>query len=647
MNELLADLNPKQKEAVLTTGGPVLILAGPGSGKTKTLTHRIAYLMETGVAAENILAVTFTNKAAEEMRSRVYTLQTAHGKEQHKTASQEYPLPASLPFIGTFHSFAVKILRAHAQKIGYLKNFTICGEDDSLSLVKEVMKELEINPKQFPAGMIMHVVSGLKSELKTPEQYADETGTADLFPKTVHAIYTEYQRRLKEANAMDFDDLLTNTHTLFEQHPEILARYQDQFRYINVDEYQDVNTAQYRIILLLAKKHRNVAVVGDDAQAIYGWRGADFRNILNFEKDWPDARVVVLDQNYRSTQTILNAAQGVIAKNHLQKQKNLWSEQKGGELISLTAVANERAEAEFVFSNIQDALRHGKTLKDIAILYRTNAQSRAFEEIFLEHNFPYQIIGWVRFYQRKEVKDILAYIRYLLNEKDLLSLKRIINVPPRGIGKSTLLAHLSESNMGMRHGEAEKLGSFKTLIQELQQTCTQENATMFVKKILKVIRYKEYLGDSSPNADERWENVEELVNLAGRYDTLPPPQGLAQLLEDVALMSDTDHMHQNREAIPLMTFHAAKGLEFPMIFMVGMEEGVFPHSRSLFNPQELEEERRLCYVGLTRAKKQVHLSFALRRAHFGSIQANAPSRFLSEIPEHLIEVKENLDTIEI
>lgn len=633
--ELLAGLNEKQREAVLATEGPVLVLAGPGSGKTRVLTHRVAYLVSRGVAPDQILAVTFTNKAAEEMRSRIH----------HLIARLGIPYRAA-PFLGTFHSFCVRILRIHAGAIGHARSFTIFDTDDALSVMKDAGKELGINPKQFPPGMLLHTVSGLKNELTTPEQYAEQMGLADLFPRTLHESYVLYQKKLRDANAMDFDDLLTQTVRLFTQHPAILAQYQNQFRYIHVDEYQDVNTAQYALTKKLAAAHRNIAVVGDDAQAIYSFRGADYRNILNFEKDWPDARVIVLGQNYRSTQVILDAAAGVIAKNSMQKDKVLTANQDRGEPIHVAALAHERAEAQFITGAITELLRDGARRADIVVLYRTNAQSRAIEDSLIEENIPYKIVGSVRFYQRREVKDILAYVRFALNRDDLVSLKRIINVPTRGIGKQALLKYLAW-HRARREGavldgkSAPALIRFNEIIDDLAVQAGALSSVQFLKHLIRVIRYREYLKEGE-QADERWENVEELVNLAQKYDDLPPPEGLQKLLEDVALMSDQDDITpEERDLVHLMTFHAAKGLEFRIVFMAGMEEGIFPHARALFNPAELEEERRLCYVGLTRAKEKVFLSFALSRVHFGSAQVNPPSRFLSEIPGHLLEALEN------
>src|SRR3989344_67403 len=577
MVSFLDDLNPKQREAVLATQGPVLILAGPGSGKTKTLTSRVAHLISQGIRPENILAVTFTNKAAGEMKTRIgeliYNLQ---------------PTTYNLPFVGTFHSLAVRILRDNASAIGYLRHFSIFDEDDSSGLFKEVMKELEINPKQYPPGMVANAVSKLKNELFTPERYEEENGLTDPFPKTIHRVWELYQKRIKDSNAMDFDDLLLNTCILFKKHPEILARYQDHFLYINVDEYQDVNQAQYTFVTTLAQKHRNLAVVGDDAQAIYGFRGADYRNILNFEKDWPDAKVIILDQNYRSTQIILDAAGEIIGKNKMQKEKKLWTERGEGEPINLVPTGNERLEAQMVVEKIKAFRRQGFRFNEIAALYRTNAQSRVLEEAFLEDNIPYKLIGGVRFYQRREVKDILAYLRFLINPQDLLSLKRVLNVPPRGIGKQAILVYLEKNLSGqdrikpVRKAGQEAIDAFELLVLSLKEKISTYSASAFLKHLLATIKYEEYLKDSADNAEERWENVEELVSLSRRYDEIPSPEGLQKLLEDVALMSEAEDKKKiEKETVTLLTLHAAKGLEFPIVFIVGLEEGIFPHSRPL------------------------------------------------------------------
>lgn len=678
MNALLDELNPQQRKAVLTTNGPVLILAGPGAGKTKTLTYRIAYLLQTGVAPDHILAVTFTNKAAREMRSRLQLL------------IPHLPLAAfhSRLFVGTFHSLCVRILQANAQACGYSPQFSIVDKDDSLSLMKAIGKELAINPKQFPPGMIATTISRLKSELVSPEQYIAQDQSADQFGQMLGATYAAYQKRLRQSNAMDFDDLLMNTAILFEQNPQILERYQEQFHYIHVDEWQDTNHAQYMLIRALAQRHRNIAVVGDDAQAIYSFRGADFRNILDFEKDWPDATIIVLDQNYRSTRVILAAATHVIGNNREQREKKLWTERQEGDRIALAAVEDERAEAQFVTSTIHELCRTEYQLKDIVVLYRTNAQSRAFEEAFLEHRLPYVIIGGLRFFQRKEVKDVLAYVRTALNPQDTLSMQRIINVPNRGIGKKTLDSYLRSimhpqdtgrivSDAPDRHikpvrnqmkessvvsplakqtsgglkiplSKQVALAAFQQMLEHVRSEASRTPASEFLKYLVQEIGYRPYLEESFTNAEERWQNIQELVSLARQYDADNAPGGMVRLLEDAILaaeqedtgVSDNEHGRDPTNVVHLMTLHAAKGLEFPVVFMTGLEEGIFPHSRSQVSPLDLEEERRLCYVGLTRAKERVYLSFALRRMQFGMTQANMPSRFLREIPEELLTIQE-------
>ena len=456
-NRIFAHLNEKQKQAVVTTDGPVLILAGPGSGKTRTLTARVAHLLALGIPGDRILALTFTNKAAQEMRERI--VQIVKTVQNDRAVRNDFNIFNSSNgfnqlFIGTFHSFCVRILRAHAVKIGYTSWFSIFDDDDSLGVIKEVMKETSVDPKQFPTGMLKSVISNLKNELVSPDEYADETGLSDMFPKTLHRVYDAYTRRLKESNGMDFDDLLMNVTLLFKKRLDVLASYQDQFLHIHVDEYQDTNHAQYVIVRDLAEKHRNIAVVGDDAQAIYGFRGADFRNILNFERDWPDAKVIVLDENYRSTQTILDAARSVISKNALQKDKRLWTKKERGERLLLSVSEDERGEAEFVAETIETLLSNGRSVTDIAVLYRTNAQSRAIEEAMLERNIPYTIIGGVRFFERKEIKDILAYLRVLINPDDMVSLKRIANTPPRGIGKAAFLVYLARRRTKHEKGTA-------------------------------------------------------------------------------------------------------------------------------------------------------------------------------------------------
>ncbi|MFY9462284.1 MAG: UvrD-helicase domain-containing protein [Candidatus Sungiibacteriota bacterium] len=647
MDPILDGLNDKQKEAVMTIDGPVLIIAGAGAGKTKALTHRVAYLISQGIAPENILAVTFTNKAAGEMRERIrrltYNLQ---------------PTTYNPPFIGTFHAFCVSILRKECSKIGFSKNFSIFDDDDSLSLLKEVMKELNIPVKQYPPGMIAHVISGLKNELLTPEDYSREAGDG-IFPKTVFQIYAEYQKRLTRANAFDFDDLIMKVVCLFKERADVLEEYQNRFRYIHVDEFQDTNASQYLLVSELAKKHGNVFVIGDDAQSIYSWRGADWRNIFNFEKEQPGAKVFFLEQNYRSTQTILNAANYLITNNRSQKKKKLWTENGAGPLVSIIPTASERVEARRIAEEIIRLTKNGaRSLGDFAVLYRTNAQSRALEEALLESSLSYVIIGGIKFFQRKEIKDIVAYLRYLANPSDHVSLKRIINLPPRGIGRSAFLNYVSDKNKRTAGKEKTAIEKFEKLAQDLRKEAEKSRPSQFIKALIKKIRYREYLDDGSDRAGERWENIQELVSLSCRFDEETPKEGLAQLLEDIALVSYDDvpalngRAHRPRaptqnEKISLMTMHAAKGLEFPVVFIAGLEEGIFPHAKSLLEPSALEEERRLCYVGITRAKEKLYLSWAGRRTLFGDIQANIPSRFLKEIPDECVEIRETPEEYDV
>lgn len=620
---ILKDLNEKQKEAVLATEGPVLILAGAGSGKTKCLTHRIAYLIYQGAAPESILAVTFTNKASQEMADRV----------RHLLNHQPSTIGYQLSFIGTFHSFCVKILRENAAKAGYTKTFSIFDDGDSLSLIKEVMSELAVNQKQFPAGMICKVISNLKNELITPEEYSLKT-SGEYFATTLHKIYSLYQKKIIESNALDFDDLIMKTVELFRNNQDILESYQNRFRYINVDEYQDTNHAQYILIKLLAEKYRNIAVVGDDAQAIYGFRGADFQNILNFEKDWPEAKVVILDQNYRSTQNILDAAYAVISKNRMQKEKKLWTENANGEQIEIIFAGDEKEEAKLIMEKIKNLFHEGYPPKDLAVLFRTNAQTRILEEALLYNNFPYKIVGGIKFYERKEVKDIIAYLRIIFNSGDMLSLKRIINIPTRGIGKTMLLKYLAKS--ALNFSEQEKIFKFEYLLKELREKIEIFPSSEFIKFLIKKINYEGYLKDFSDEAESRWENVKEILSLAKKYDEYKSKEGIEKMLEDISLISDQDEIKDKANVLHLLTIHSAKGLEFPFVFIAGMEDGIFPHSRSLIDPAQLEEERRLCYVALTRAKKKLFLTLASRRLLFGSVQANPPSRFLGELPENIL-----------
>ena len=630
---ILDPLNSRQREAVLATEGPVLIIAGAGSGKTKALTHRVAYLLSRGVHPENILAVTFTNKAAREMKDRITLL-----------VERNRPRGAGDPFIGTFHSFCVRILRSEAMYIGYTRSFTIFDDDDSISLIKEILKEVNVNPKQFPAAMVLGIISGLKSELIESSGY-EGRDSSEMFPKIIYRVFDLYEKRLKNSNAMDFDDLITKTVLLFRGHPDILEKYQSRFRYIHIDEYQDTNTAQYELSKLLAARYKNIFVIGDDAQSIYSWRNADFRNILNFEKDFPDSRVIVLDENYRSTKTILEGANAVISQNTLQKQKKLWTQKPDGEKIEYVILPTELSEAEFVASEIERLSKAGKELEDIAVLYRTNAQSRAVEEILLSKKIPYSLIGGIKFYRRKEIKDITSYLRLIANPNDQLALRRVINVPPRGIGKITLLKFLgsreriSTGERPKSGQEATSVGVFENILSDLRGSALILPPHLLVREIVKKISYEEYLEDAFLDSEMRIENIREFEALASRFSEGSPSEELIRMLEEISLVQDADTARETgKKGVTLMTLHAAKGLEFPVVFITGMEEGIFPHSKSLFDPGSLEEERRLCYVGLTRAKEKVWLLRAYRRRVWGDHQINSPSRFVKEIPEHLLNV---------
>ncbi len=640
MDDILTSLNPKQQEAVQVIDGPVLILAGPGSGKTKVLTHRLAFMIKSGIPSQNILAVTFTNKAAGEMKERTI-------KILEKVKMPLTPLSVQHPmgFIGTFHSFCLKILRKEITRLGYKTNFAIYDEDDQLGTMKEVVKNLEINVDQFPAKKALHVISSLKNELIDYKDY--ENTAQEYFEKTIAKIYKTYQQTLKTNNALDFDDLIMLTVKIFLENPDVLEKYQEEYKYIMVDEYQDTDPSQYKLIKLLSSKYKNICVVGDDAQSIYSFRNADFRNILNFEKDYPQAKVVTMDQNYRSTQNILDAASKLISKNKYQKTKNLWTENPSGPPISVVGTWDEKSEAEFIVKKIQELTKEGYQLSDFAIFYRTNAQSRAIEEAFIKNDISYKLIGAIRFYQRKEIKDLIGYLKYISNE-DTISLRRIINIPGRGIGKITI-DKILQNGIEKIAEEKNEVGLFYKIIQKAKELALKSPLSKLLKFILKETDYQNYLkktyGDNELQAglsenELRWQNIEELINVSTDYDKLSPPQGLNEFLEKTALLSDADEIENNKNVVHLMTLHTAKGLEFPVIFIIGCEEGILPHSKSLLNPLDIEEERRLFYVGITRSKIHLNLILSQRRTSWGAKEANPPSRFLSEIPEHLIKYEE-------
>lgn len=651
MDRIFRGLNDKQIEAVRAVDGPVLVVSGPGSGKTRCLTHRIAYLMATGVPGESILAVTFTNKAAQEIKDRVQTLLGHEALERGM----------GWPTLGTFHSIGLRILRREIPLLGYGKNFVIADTSDQLSVVKRIIAGLELDPKKFPPSSILNAISKLKTELTFPETY-HPTG---MFQQIVARVYAAYQQELQKMNALDFDDLIVLPVKIFRAHPDILASYQRRWNYILVDEYQDTSHDQYTLISLLAASHKNLFCIGDDAQSIYMFREADIRNILNFQKDYPAAKVILLEQNYRSTKTILTAAQHVISNNKFQIPKSLWTHNHEGENIQIKETINERDEANFVVAKMQELMDHGTNIKDLTVLYRTHAQSRALEEALIYSGIPYQIVGGIKFYERKEVKDILAYVRFLNNPKDIVSFERIYNVPTRGIGKTTFdkIASypapdvLSAIQQLAAEKKSKPLLEFALSLSELQKDLREHKVSAALKTIVKKLDYESYLmnlkGDAYENAEERIENLKELFTVARKYDE-ETDDGISKFLEDVALLQDMDKLKDQEHAATLMTVHSSKGLEFPIVFIIGMEEGLFPHSRSLFEPTELEEERRLCYVALTRAQRQIFLTYAKYRNIFGSTQANIPSRFIGEIPEDLVDHRrfdygnddESEDTIE-
>ncbi len=610
--EIFDGLNNEQIEAVKTINGPVLILAGAGSGKTKTLTHRIAYILSQGINPENILAVTFTNKAAEEMRNRIGRL---------------YAISHKL-FIGTFHSFGAKILRQEIECLGYKNNFVIYDEDDSFSLAKDIINDLNLSHNRFKASSLLTLTSKLKSELENPE----DLDADDFYKRQFIRFYNLYNRRLKAANAVDFDDLIMLPVQIFEKYPGILKKYQERFRYILVDEYQDTNHVQYILINLMAQKNKNFFAIGDPDQAIYGWRHADFRNILNFEEDYPKATVIKLEQNYRSTQNILNAAHEIISKNIERKEKNLWTENPPGTLIEVVEAIDEREEAGFILDKITDLNKNlGINLDKIVVMYRTNAQSRVLEEACLYANMPYHVIGAVKFYQRKEVKDILAYLRLIQNQNDEVSLKRIVGI----MGKKSFEKFMED--LSAKGGPASGWEDLKKQAETLLPA-------KLIKIVIKKTNYYDYLAKKFPGigsdgeleSESRIKNIKELIGLANKHDNL------SDFLTEVALMQEEKNA-DNAKKLNLMTLHSAKGLEFDAVFISGVEENLMPHSRSAYSLQELEEERRLCYVGMTRAKKHLWLLFTKQRTLWGEKRETVPSRFIMELPQHLVNFRSLAD----
>jgi DNA helicase II / ATP-dependent DNA helicase PcrA len=655
---ILADLNPPQREAVTTIAGPLLILAGPGSGKTRVIAHRIAYLVDAvGVAPWSIVSVTFTNKAAREMRQRV----VAHLGDR-----------ANDLVLGTFHSICARFLRIDGERIGLPRAFNIYDDADQMALMKRACEWANVDTKRFKERAILSAISRAKSELVSPYTYAG--ATRDYFGEVVARVYQRYQDLLSENSAVDFDDMIMKTVELIRDHAEVREKYQERFLHVLVDEFQDTNVAQYQLARLLAAKHGNICVVGDPDQSIYSWRSADIRNILNFERDFPDARIVLLEQNYRSTQTILDAAHAVIAGNKQRKQKSLWTEQGSGEPIVMYEAYDEAEEADFVASEVSELAKAGRRFSEIAVMYRTNAHSRALEEAFLRATIPYQLVGGTRFYERREVKDVLAYLRMVHNPYDAVSFARIVNVPGRGIGAKTLselerwaqrlavplytaLQVIGQQDSGATAGaadlpaaerhpigarQAKTLAGLLRTLDELMSVASKNNLSTLLDAVLEHTAYRRYLFTEceEPEAEERWANVGELRNVAAEYDGLEPGHALVSFLEDVALVSDADTIVESDDEragrVTLITLHSAKGLEFPVVFITAMEEGVLPHMRSFDDPAQMEEERRLCYVGMTRAKDRLYLLRAFRRHNMGMSQHNPPSRFLKDIPPELL-----------
>jgi DNA helicase-2/ATP-dependent DNA helicase PcrA len=717
MEDFLNNLNEPQKEAVLTTDGPVLVLAGAGSGKTKALTHRIAYLIrEKKISPYNVLAVTFTNKAAHEITLRVSNLLhnsviPAEAGIQ-KLSANNNQTPGSpgttlkntagpeddnhlfrLPWAGTFHSVCVRILRREADFIGYNRSFTIYDDGDSKSVVKRIMRELNIDPKKYNPSSIQYFISGAKNELIDAKEYKKYINSP--FETITSKVFDRYEAYLKTANAMDFDDLIMNCVVLFQQNPKILEKYQETFKYILIDEYQDTNQAQYLWVKLLAAKYKNIMVVGDDYQSIYSWRGANFRNILNFEKDYKNAKVIKLEQNYRSTKTILAAANEVIKYNKNKTDKKLWTENAEGVPITVYEALNEKDEAEFTAMEIRSivnrygngneaGLGNGNRLRGLlanddtgiltdkrltnsysscAVLYRTNAQSRAVEEVFLRFNIPYKVVGGVRFYERKEIKDMIAYLRLILNPEDKEALNRAIGSIPRGIGPKTILQIEGTPYICNEEEFAvlpKKVQDYYTILRELSSYAANHTLADLVMKTAILSGFKKFLLDGSIEGESRWENVEELVTVAEQVEKQflmmndqlenesindqwqvvndKSQTALEAFLEQVALVQDTDKIDQGSDVVTLMTLHAAKGLEFDNVFIVGVEENIFPHSRALSDVSEMEEERRLAYVGITRAKERLYLIHARERNIYGRFQSNERSRFIDNISEELLDI---------
>ena len=624
---LIDSLNDRQKEAVVNTDGPMLILAGAGSGKTKVLTTKVAYLIEEkNIDPNNILAITFTNKAAKEMKERIFKLE----------GNSAFYIQ-----ISTFHSFGLKILKENCELLGYEKNFTILDSDDSLSIIKKIMKELNIDANKFNPKAIKNVISNNKNEIIDPEKYSLYVNTD--FDEIALEVYRKYEKSLKINNAVDFDDLLILPLKLFNNNPGVLQKYQEKYKYVFIDEYQDTNEPQYILSKMISAKYKNITVVGDADQAIFTWRGANYKNILNFEKDYKDAKVVLLEENYRSTKTILNAANNVIKNNKVRKEKNLWTQNEEGSKITYYKAFDEKDESNYVVNEIKKLIEKGVNPKDICVLYRANAQSRTVEEAFLTSNISYNIVGSYAFYNRKEIKDLIAYLKLIYNNKDDVSLLRVINYPKRGIGNKAIENLAIKSNV-LDKSLYEVIDSgkeldFKNMIEEIKKEESHLTLTELIDMVLDKSGMKKSLEDEkSIEADIRLENLEEFKSIAKAMEINEGIVSLEELLDKLALVSDvSEQKNDNEDKVTLMTMHAVKGLEYDYVFVVGVEEGLFPHSNSLESNDELEEERRLCYVAITRAKKKLYLINARSRILYGKVSSNVPSRFINEISDEYIE----------
>lgn len=642
MNPLLNGMNDRQAEAVRTTEGPLLIMAGAGSGKTRVLTHRIAYLIdEKMVNPWNILAITFTNKAAREMKERAYAL---------NPATQD-------SLIATFHSMCVRILRRDADHIGYNRNFTIVDPGEQRTLMKRILKQLDLDPKKWSERTILATISNAKNDLIDDVAYEAQAG--DLYTQIVAKCYTAYQKELRQSEAVDFDDLIMLTLRLFDQNPEVLTYYQQKFQYIHVDEYQDTNHAQYQLVKLLASRFKNICVVGDADQSIYGWRGADMQNILDFEKDYPESKVVLLEENYRSTKTVLQAANEVIENNRNRRPKKLWTQNAEGEKITYYKASDENDEAIYVAGQIDQLVRSGKTYKDFAVLYRTNAQSRTIEEALLKSNIPYTMVGGTKFYSRKEIRDVISYLNLIANPSDNISFERVVNEPKRGVGPGTVdkirdfatmqdmsLLEASQHIMlsGIKGKAAQAVWDFSMIIYNLRDRLDSLTVTELVEEVLNQSGYLNALSiQGTIEANARIENIQEFLSVTKNFDEKGSEEEetgletLSRFLNDLALIADTDDDSREASEVTLMTLHAAKGLEFPVVFLIGMEENVFPLSRASEEEAELEEERRLAYVGITRAEQILYLTNANSRLLFGRTNYNQPSRFIREISSDLLD----------